>query len=1632
MPVRHQYVSESGYLLQCVDDDRRYKIVNFRTVSKRMTRSQREEFEKEELINIDEYMTDGNDLFECTSKMLFEMITPHTESFWDDNGVIKAVTHSTTAAQKAKQFQESVIPITFTSNVKKYLKFCDDSPEYTFMAPTKDMCYLIPERINIVAYKVFEIDKLQFTEADYKVLREFEGKRGFFTKIAQEVFKRCYDIASRTPKRCAMRRCFNSFLEEQSVVKRLRSDTIKQYGTRLAPLLFLLLRVNMLSIFEAYKTPKSGSEYTRIDTAKLQTEFAYKDSNDIDVKYLSQVCVDMMNGKDTLGHVLETLVMCSALKFGSKGGGRKTTSTTAHDKDYPESDLDEDEDEDEEGPAEANDDDLKGIRNPRSTMGIRMALDGLKAFLVFACMCTAPDDDLFDDERGTPMWKWIKVVYSKTAAEEENVSRYQISLVPSSEGVIIVGKLFDRQYIRDFYADCVSVYRHNLAKLNEMFYMPTVEHIAGSILRNRDIHFREPKRGTDKYWGAGSLLNMIPLQLRNSLLPKFRRDKHRRLSEGINKQVAQAVDNIACVLMWMVYFGAGFPYRFPELQMLAFSGPQRNVYVDDVSRRLQLFCDYSKTGSSDLLLKTLDPVTSAHVFFFIVILRQMQINALGKSYKEISIKKWLDVHNVTLKKDVTPEAVSRAALQSYMFLNSTKGDFIKYSSFRRYLIQFPRGDRQKLSFRQMRQAMTAILRHYVGGEMPIALMESMVNEILANHNVRTGLTLYGVDDFSLSHVSGTTATMLQERASERYITWLALDKEGLSQEEKGEASPSPVEENGEGDATAAEGEVQDVSVVERKREPGDSDDLFAAGQNLFGPNFKFRDADQLRICMDIYLSQRPSLIVHAAPGYGKTELFQLPLSALASKSTSKSISFVFVPYTVLAAACIERLQRSNGIQVSNIRHFMTQGYDGITDVYVGVYDDLSSERFGARIWGWENMVQSSLRTKDVKLGYIIIDEFHNLETEKYRAGNFENIKNLNFDAFEKVLLFSATAPEDIADGALRRMGFRGLEKVSSNPEQAVDAVRSDSRGLPSYPTKLINLISEIPLGHIHKEFRTIKDPRLEAVKLLKSLFKCRPDSKAIVMVNQTDLVETLAREWKDVFEIIWVHGKLPTVEKAARAQRFMNDGSKQLMIGTKLVTEGISISNLKMVIIINLRPSVLEFIQAAGRLRESGVCYLLRGEGRYSDFQDPRLPPITESCLSAQIGDFYGLPHTSSCHRGCCGVLDNLPASTKALLEDIETAYALDDTEARPDSNTSGRRPLGPRENYPFQVADRKRLKKNFHGWHGYSDIFHFLGFRGTAHSSLFLYGIDIHFCLWGVFTVTGNCEDCNKENDLCICPIRDWTPETEGKSYRRIAVEILAVRRMMMDDKQFEEHLEYIEPYHADPLPYLDLFYKARDDIYIEILQRYHWYLKLMCSSEPMKIAESERGMRLSPILSLKALDIYTLYGSLWKDIEAGALNVPELFFNFAWEQMEQLWNNKEASADELTDILESDHVFERIRSASSGRFHGLKYLAKQFGKKHQARKRDYEGTLPELDTMCDASAVPNWNFYLMMQIGLFYNRPLMKRVTLLVELIKDVWLFPHWLALQTKTVEMSDGRPVPFYMLVVAIFLELSETED
>lgn len=101
----------------------------------------------------------------------------------------------------------------------------------------------------------------------------------------------------------------------------------------------------------------------------------------------------------------------------------------------------------------------------------------------------------------------------------------------------------------------------------------------------------------DAYLENDSFLRMIPVEYREIVLPKLRRNVN-NMTAALKNKVAIGIDELTVSLMRMIHFAVRYPHRYPELLLLFFVGPQRNVYVDDTTRCIQLYTDYNKNGSS--------------------------------------------------------------------------------------------------------------------------------------------------------------------------------------------------------------------------------------------------------------------------------------------------------------------------------------------------------------------------------------------------------------------------------------------------------------------------------------------------------------------------------------------------------------------------------------------------------------------------------------------------------------------------------------------------------------------------------------------------------------------------------------------------------------------------------------------------------------------------------------------------------------------------------------------------------------------------------------------------------------------------------------------------------------------------
>ncbi|CAH1828132.1 unnamed protein product [Saccharomyces cerevisiae] len=1384
--------------------------------------------------------------------------------------------------------------------------FYEDEPDFQGgPIPSK---YLIPKKINLMVYTLFQVHTLKFNRKDYDTLSLFYLNRGYYNELSLRVLERCHEIASARPN---------------------DSSTMHE-----------------LSIFSAYQASLPGEK--KVDTERLKRDLCPRKPTEI--KYFSQICNDMMNKKDRLGDILHIILRACALNVGAgpRGGAG-----------------------DEEDRSITNEEPIIPSVDEHVSCAVLTLHDAVKALLVSSCACTARDLDIFDDNNGVAMWKWIKILYHEVARETTLKDSYRITLVPSSDGISVCGKLFNREYVRGFYFACRAQFDDLWGELNNCFHMPA------SFCVIEKFCSESQSEELTSIWKT-----MIPVQYREIVLPKLRRDTN-KMTAALKKKVTVTVR-----LMWRI--------RLPLSRATA----QR------IRRR------YNKNGSSEPRLKTLDGLTSDYVFYFVTVLRQMQICALGN-----------------------------------------------------------------------------MILGWMWWDLRIQINTRNAEDVVA-----------------------------------------------------GEAASSD--------------HHQKISRVTRKR------------------------------------PREP-------------------------KSTD---------------------------------------------------DNLASANFTDRIAAWENIVECSFRTNNVKLGYVIIDEFHNFETEVYRQSQFGGITNLDFDAFEKAIFLSGTAPEAVADAALQRIGLTGLAKKSMDINELK---RSEdlSRGLSSYPTRMFNLIkekSEVPLGHVHKIRKKVESQPEEALKLLLALFESEPESKAIVVASTTNEVEELACSWRKYFRVVWIHGKLGAAEKVSRTKEFVTDGSMQVLIGTKLVTEGIDIKQLMMVIMLDNRLNIIELIQGVGRLRDGGLCYLLSRKNSWAARnRKGELPPIKEGCITEQVREFYGLESKKGKkgqHVGCCGSRTDLSADTVELIERMDrlaenqatasmsivalpssiqesnssdryrkycssdedsdtcihgsanastnatttastnvrtnastnattnastnastnattnsstnatttastnvrtsatttastnvrtsatttasinvrtsatttestnsstnatttestnvrtsatttasinvrtnatttestnsstsatttasinvrtnatttestnsstnatttestnsntsatttestnsntsaTTTESTNASAKEDANKDGNaednrfhpvtdinKESYKRKGSQMVLLERKKLKAQFPNTSENMNVLQFLGFRSDEIKHLFLYGIDIYFCPEGVFTQCGLCKGCQKMFELCVC----WAGQKV--SYRRIAWEALAVERMLRNDEEYKEYLEDIEPYHGDPVGYLKYFSVKRREIYSQIQRNYAWYLAITRRRETISVLDSTRGKQGSQVFRMSGRQIKELYFKVWSNLRESKTEVLQYFLNWDEKKCQEEWEAKDNTV--VVEALEKGGVFQRLRSMTSAGLQGPQYVKLQFSRHHRQLRSRYELSLgmhlrDQIALGVTPSKVPHWTAFLSMLIGVFYNKTFRQKLEYLLEQISEVWLLPHWLDLANVEVLAADNTKVPLYMLMVAVHKELDSDD-
>ncbi|SCU80262.1 LAFA_0B08460g1_1 [Lachancea sp. 'fantastica'] len=716
----------------------------------RMAKAIRMFLKTQNLKNIYEYYKEPGDLFSCTSKTLFEVVPCIVVSFYWDEGVFKCCTRCAMPRDpitnaKIPLYSLNVIPLYYSKVGRKFLVYVPAHleqmrPQLHFKtipllgdevarpSPYQNQ-ELASEKLNTILKNVFMADTFHFdNRSDSKILERLHIVRQHYKDECRQIFTKAYQLTMTQQNSRYMRPANFYSRKAVSLVRRYKATTIGGYASRFANSYFLLLHAHELSFF-VYPNKEYLSE--RLQPLRIIEDMPFSMEK---LKAVSAFSRDMLSDRDGLAALIETLVKLMAFNF-----------------------------------SESVDNDEKLFKPELSSINmLRSSLDALKFFLINTALCyddggeTLPFGRKLEERsalHSTNIWLYVNEVYNKVVQERMVISKYRVTL-KRPEGVAVGAKVLDRQKIRNFYKTMRMQFDDFLWKLREYFRLPSVDDLAVDLLHCSDISLME-----SRFEPKGSLLDLFPAEYLQSLLPMFNR--YEALSEEQLNEILEIIDKMVEPLIWMVYFGCGYSYRFPELVAITYAGRDRSIFIDEETKCLILFTTYNKNESFQPLTKRLDATTSKfHLLYYIVILRQIQVNLLGPEYSMEKRDDWPDFQG-------TATELSQFVLHRYVFVITGRERLYRQDRYNSTLLKGI-----GLNTQELRQAMVAIMRNYVKCDSTASeVFHSMTQELMFGHSIRTGLENYGLDNFSFGSITASTATHFQSVASTSWHKWIGFDPE---------------------------------------------------------------------------------------------------------------------------------------------------------------------------------------------------------------------------------------------------------------------------------------------------------------------------------------------------------------------------------------------------------------------------------------------------------------------------------------------------------------------------------------------------------------------------------------------------------------------------------------------------------------------------------------------------------------------------------------------------------------------------------------------------------------------------------------------------------------------------------------
>ncbi|EDO19144.1 hypothetical protein Kpol_2000p112 [Vanderwaltozyma polyspora DSM 70294] len=934
------------------------------------------------------------------------------------------------------------------------------------------------------------------------------------------------------------------------------------------------------------------------------------------------------------------------------------------------------------------------------------------------------------------------------------------------------------------------------------------------------------------------------------------------------------------------------------------------------------------------------------------------------------------VIDLTPQQDLSDNEFTSQVLESYLFVDPIRGTLIDYNKFSFLSKHYPSCELEDLrfNFRALRHVIIGIKRYELSVDDTGMRIDPAVAR-QAGHSLSTDIQRYGVNSTGMTGYQNTTTTIYGYFISKPWIKLLGLGYEVSN------LVPKDVKLNKEKPNFLVSGNMKCI---------------IAKCDEIYGDSFKIKP-EQMNVCIDVCFGSSDIIPVQALPGFGKTAIFEIPLNIISTSKRNKHfVSFVFVPYSCLLYDIMDRFKLSGTLKIGDVKDILrNRGFcseaELTGDVYFRIFHDFGKEQFLNLINNWYDIFQNTI------LGMVIVDEAHNLVCEQgYRMDSFFNISNICFDKAWKVLLLSGTVGKSMMGEVTKFLGY--------SQDLTYDA--TDNKNILWY-----NFVKNVPLSRIDKEFILTKD-RSESItltlQLVEGIIKSIDNPKIILVRKEREMVEIINQNLvNNNISSCYVHGKLTSEEKTISFNRFKKNKEKKILVGTKLVSEGINIPELKYVILVNYLPQIHEYIQTAGRIRGESACITLWNEACRDEFS------INSKCIVSQMSSFYGLANISE-HESCCGSYKFLNNNNNdrllevlgkkkgkkinGLIEERNEIIksSVEEVIRKRKFCTSGTNEMIP-SNKKFHNEMVKNnikvtLKEDLHAkFKNARNIFEFLGITGNSKSALIADGVEQSYFDFLLYD-SDLCSDCTGTDGICYCWDKKFT-------LKQCGISCFAFMKMAMTDEMFSAEINKLT--NSSLLERTLSFVERKSSMKELFKTNLSGYCKFVTNGNILEVNKS-LDFRL----------IVSTYNWQWKKLKDEKLDVFWYFYDGSCRDATTIWDEPyEVYYRKLVQSNFSDYASVSFKSTEDTSF---KFFKSLFNFKKVSECSNYN----EIEDMKQRSKFGNIDLdlfvidnkkFLLMILGLYYNVTSRNILNNFYTQLPNVKMFHQWMKLQRTWINIK-----------------------